>query len=151
MFGGRFCANTPTPLQSCNCNGISVISNLLGSLSSNLCKNDFIIVSRRMLLKLSCLNTWLSVDIHIIFITYTILLVQTQIKVISIKFWVAYYYLYHFNLLACLNTCDFSSCKQQTSNRLLRNSPRTQLLSIRTSFMCTICPKVDEKVMIRNR
>ena len=43
-----------------------------------------------MLLKLSCLSTWLSADCHIIFITYIILLLQTQIKVIPIKFWVVY-------------------------------------------------------------
>ena len=54
-----------------------------GLLSSNLCNNASI-----MLLKLSCLKTLLSADCHIIFIAYTILLLQTQIKVIPIKFWV---------------------------------------------------------------
>ena len=38
-----------------------------------------------MLLKLSCLNTWLSADCHIIFIAYTILLLQTHKKLIPIK------------------------------------------------------------------
>ena len=40
--------------------------------------------SRWMLLKLSCPNR------HIIFIAYTILLLQTQIKAIPIQFWVVY-------------------------------------------------------------
>ena len=44
-----------------------------------------------MLLKLSCLNTLLSADCHIIFIAYTICLLQIQIKVIPIKFCVVYY------------------------------------------------------------
>ena len=61
-----------------------------GQLSSNLCNKASIIFSHWMLLKLSCLNTWLSADCHIIFIALTILLLQTQIKVIPIKFWVVY-------------------------------------------------------------
>ena len=40
------------------------------------------------LLKLSCLNTWLSAYCHVIFIAFTFLLLQTQIQVIPIKFWV---------------------------------------------------------------
>ena len=39
-----------------------------------------------MLLKLSCLNTRLLADCHIIFIACTILLLQAQVKVIPIKF-----------------------------------------------------------------
>ena len=61
-----------------------------GLLSSNLCNKASITFSRRMLLKLNCLSIWLSADCHIIFIAYTILLLQTQIKVIPIKFWVVY-------------------------------------------------------------
>ena len=55
-------------------------------MSYNLCNNASIIGYRRMLLELRCLNTWLLAVCHIIFITYTILLLQTQIKVIPIKF-----------------------------------------------------------------
>ena len=43
-----------------------------------------------MLQKLSCQNTWLWADCHIIFIAYTVLLLQTQIRVIPVKFWVVY-------------------------------------------------------------
>ena len=53
-----------------------------------LCKKAYIIFFHRMFLQFNCLNTWLLAGCHIIFIAYeyTILLLQTQNKVIPIKF-----------------------------------------------------------------
>ena len=90
FLGPLWPANTPTPLKPCNCNGISVTSYLQSSCLQTSVTTASLIVSQQTLLKLCCMKTWLSAGCHIIFITDTILLLQTQIKGIPIKFWVVY-------------------------------------------------------------